>query len=183
MLASNVITVENGTDLLLVLLYTGGKRSDINEEIVGNTRIVKLIFLLEEETSLKKYLSDFTYDAYNYGPFSSELFDSLQALINARLVNALSNELESYLDEADRFQIERQTNTEADSPKTIMRYSLSADGLIVGKALFDSLSIDEQTEINDLKTRFNSISLRKLLQYVYRKYPTYTTESLIKDSI
>ena len=183
MLETNVITVENGTDLLLTLLYAGGKRNDINEEIVGNTRIVKLLFLLEKETSLKKYLSDFTYDAYNYGPFSSELFDSLQALINANLVNAHTNEFESYLDEADRFQIERQSDNEADSPKTIVRYSLTEDGLIVGKALFDSLSTVEQTELVELKKHFNNISLRKLLQYVYRKYPAYTTESLIKDSI
>lgn len=177
------IRVENGTDIILALLYAGGSRKEVNEEIVGNTRLVKLIFILEQETSLRKYLSDFSYDAYNYGPYSSELFDALQALINSGLVAVTKSQSEGFLDEADRYQVEMQAADTTDSPKSTTVYSLTEDGKKVGTALFETLSKQEQTELIAVKRRFNSISLRKLLQYVYRKFPKFTTESMIKDYV
>jgi uncharacterized protein YwgA len=182
LLENERIQVENGTDMILALLYAGGSRMPQNEEIVGNTRIVKLLFIIAHETSLKKYMTDFKYDAYNFGPFSSELFDALQALINAGLVKGTRSDSEGYLDEADRFQAEREVD-EADSSKNTLIYSLTAEGTIVGSALFNSLSTSEQEELTMVKRIFNSIPLRKLLQYVYRKYPAYTTESIIRDQI
>jgi len=177
------IKVENGTDIILTLLFAGGARKNENEEIVGNTRLVKLIFLLEQETSLRKYLTDFKYDAYNYGPYSSELFDALQALTNASLVKAGKSESEGFLDEADRYQVEMQAADDTDSSKSTVVYSLSGDGMEVATALYYSLSKNEQSELRDIKTRFNSMSLRQLLQYVYRKYPKFTTASVIRDQV
>jgi uncharacterized protein YwgA len=176
-------SVENGTDLVLVLLFAGGDKKTENEEIVGNTRLDKLMFLLKEETSLSRYVTNFSFDAYNFGPYSSELFDSVQALVNAGLVRVERSESEEYLDEADRYQIEQQVDENIESPKTAVVYSLTPEGKTVASALFQSLSISEQEELTTVKRRFNSISLRKLLQYIYRKYPQSTTESLIKEQI
>lgn len=176
------IQVENGTDIILALLYTGGNRKAQNEEIIGNTKLVKLLFILAHETSLKKYMTDFKYDAYNFGPFSSELFDALQALINAGLVKSERSDSEGYLDEADRFNAEREAD-EPDSAKNTYVYSLTAEGRVVGSVLFNSLSNSEQKELTMVKQVFNSIPLRNLLQYIYRKYPKYTTESIIRDQI
>lgn len=179
-----VLQIQNGTDVILTLLYAGGSKKPVNEEIVGNTRLVKLLFLLQQETSFKKYLKDFTYIAYNYGPFSSELFDSLQALINAGLVRARTLELESYLDEADRYLNEQQTSdNDTNSPRSVIQYSLTRDGQIVGSALYNSLNQTEKNIIIHLKKTFNSISLKKLLRYIYVKYPDFATESEIKDYI
>jgi len=179
-LENEEIRVENGTDMILALLYAGGSRKAQNEEIVGNTRLVKLLFLLAHETSLKRYMTDFKYDAYNFGPFSSELFDALQALINADLVKAAKSDSEGYLDEADRFHIEREVD-ETESAKNTMIYSLTSEGKVVGSALFQALSEQEQNELITVKRVFNSSTLRRVLQYVYRKYPKFTTESIIKD--
>jgi uncharacterized protein YwgA len=177
------VRVENGTDLILALLYAGGTKKEKGEEVVGNTRLDKLVFLLEQETSLRKYLADFKFDAYNYGPYSSEVFDAIQALISAGLVKAEQLESEGYLDEADRFQIEDQASDSGPGPKTTIVYGLTAEGEIVGSALFNSLSLHEREELVALKKSFNSISLRKLLQYVYRKYPSSTTESVIREYV
>ena len=183
MLESANISVENGTDLLLALLFAGGSRKGENEEIVGNTRLVKLMFLLAHETSLRKYLTDFTYHAYNFGPYSSELFDALQALINAGLIKTEESDSEGYLDEADRFQVERQVADDAESPRTTIIYTLTPEGKRVGSALFRALTPSEQKELTTIKRVFNSSTLKKLLQYVYRKYPKFTTESVIKDYV
>jgi uncharacterized protein YwgA len=183
MTQTDVVQVENGTDLILALLFAGGAKKDKNEEIVGNTRLDKLVFLLEQETSLKKYLSDFNFDAYNFGPYSSEVFDSVRALINAGLVKSDQLESEGFLDEADRYQIEEQTLDTEPGPRKTVVYSLTPEGEIVASALFNSLTQHEREELESLKKSFNSIELRKLLQYVYRKYPASTTESVIRDYI
>lgn len=187
MTVTEIIPVETGTDLILTLLFAGGERKKSNEEIVGNTRIDKLMFLLEKETTLKKYIRDFTFDAYNFGPYSSQLFDALQALVNAGLVKASSaavtTESDAYLDEADRFQIEFQVDEGSESGKTVTQYSLMPEGEKVASALWQSLSKSEQDEIGNIKSKFNSISLRRLLQYVYQKYPESTVKSVIKDQI
>lgn len=178
-----VIRVENGTDLILALLYAGGLRKPKNEEVIGNTRLDKLLFLLEQESPLKKYLADFKYEAYNYGPYSSEVFDAIQALINAGLVRMQSSPSEGFLEEADRYQIETEALDNISSPKETVVYSLTQEGETVASALFNTLSKEEQNELVAMKTKFNSISLRKLLQYVYRKYPEFTTESVIREDI
>jgi len=180
---NEVFKVDNGTDVILTLLFAGGRRKPENEEIVGNTKLVKLMFLLAHETSLKKYLTDFPYDAYNFGPYSSQLFDALQALINAGLVKTKSSDSEGYLEEADRFHIERQAIENTESPKTTIIYSLSSEGRVVASTLFRSLTQAEQEELTTIKRAFNSIPLRKLLQYVYRKYPKFTTESVIREYV
>jgi uncharacterized protein YwgA len=187
MTTTEIIPVETGTDLILTLLFAGGEKKKNNEEIVGNTRIDKLVFLLEKETTLKKYIQDFTFDAYNFGPYSSQLFDALQALVNAGLVKtstaAEETESDEYLDEADRYQIELQLEESSESAKTVIEYSLTPEGEKVASALWQSLSKSEQDEIVAIKSKFNSISLRRLLQYVYRKYPESTIRSVIKDQI
>lgn len=180
---SEIIRVENGADVILVLLFSGGSKKSENEEIMGNTRLVKLIFLLEKETSLRQYLRDFLYEAYNYGPFSSELYDALQALVNAGLVRDRQSESEGFLDEADRFHIERQTGSEAESLRNTTVYSLTRKGIIVASTLYRNLTEEEREELTNIKRQFNGLSLRRLLQYVYRKYPEYTTESVIRENI
>ncbi len=178
-----LIKVENGTDVILALLYAGGAHQSQNEKIVGNTRLVKLIFLVEQETRLKKYLADFKYEPYNFGPFSSELFDAIQALMNAGLVRAETSAGGGFLDEADRYEAELQVAENLDSQKHTMVYSLTSEGMIVGAALYNSLSKQEQDELREIKRRFNSVTLRKVLQYIYQKYPKFTTESVIKDYV
>lgn len=180
----NAISVENGSDLVLALLFAGGARKNENEEIVGNTRLDKLMFLLEKETSLKKYVeTDFKFDAYNFGPYSSGLFDSVQALVNAGLFEAKRSESEEYLDEADRYQIERQLEENDESPKTTIIYSLTPEGEKVASTLFQSLNRTEQEELVSMKKTFNSMNLKKLLQYVYRKYPESASQSVIREEI
>ena len=175
--------VENGTDMILVLLQTGGKTKPKDEEIVGLTRLIKLIFLLKKETSLAKYLDDFSYEAYNYGPYSSEVFDSLQALINAGLIQTQTSVSSQYIEESDRFEIQEQASSEStDIPRTII-YQLTDDGRTVATVLIESLSYEERMEVERIKRRYNSLDLKRLLRYVYEKYPASTTKSVIRNEV
>jgi uncharacterized protein YwgA len=177
------IRVENGTDVILALLYAGGAKKQTNEEIVGNTRLYKLVFLTEYETSLSRLMKDITFEPYNYGPYSSQVFDTVQVLANAGLVKVEDAGSESYLDEADRYQVESVADDETDTSTTIKVYSLTDEGVRVGEALFNSLSDSEKKELTSIKERFNGVPLKKLLQYVYHRHPNFTTESVIRDQV
>ena len=184
MASNEKIDVDNGTDMILVLLKAGGKKKPEDEEIVGLTRLIKLIFLLKNETPLAKYLNDFSYEAYNYGPYSSEVFDSLQALINAGLIQTQASVSSEYIEESDRFEIMGQASSEniTDIHGTII-YQLTDDGRTVASALIKSLSDEERKEIERIKRQYNSIDLKRLLLYVYKKYPSSTTESVIRNEV
>jgi len=53
---------------------------------------------------------------------------------------------------------------------TIIIFQLTDKGLNVAKKVFDATPKDEKDRIIQIKTRFNSMPLSKLLAYVYRRY-------------
>jgi uncharacterized protein YwgA len=67
--------------LIALLLYVQGPTGQIGEEIVGKTRLMKLVFLLLKEVGLEENISDdSSFEPYKYGPFDSEVYDSIDAL-------------------------------------------------------------------------------------------------------
>jgi hypothetical protein len=87
------------------------------------------------------------------------------------------------LDEADRYQIEQQLEENDESPKTTVIYSLTPEGRTVASVLFQSLSKTEQAELVSIKRAFNSIDLKRLLRYVYDRYPESASQSVIREEI
>lgn len=86
------IEITSGADVLLALLYAPGKNG-ICEEIRGNTRLMKLMYILEKETDLKEIISrSLHFEAYDYGPYSQELFDIVEALMTAKIIDKRDEE-------------------------------------------------------------------------------------------
>ena len=99
------ITNIKARDLLLLLLYIRGVKSNVNESISGRTRLLKMLVVFEEEL-----FDDFKKDnnilkredlpeffAWNYGPMSTEVLGDLEfflkiKFIEAKKVNSLSTE-------------------------------------------------------------------------------------------
>jgi hypothetical protein len=183
--------IESGMDVLMALLYAPGASGKPGEQIRGITRFEKLLFLLEKETEFKKYLDrDFQFEAYDYGPFSVEVFDHLEALEVAHLIETRTVESKHRAEAFDALEIESDTITDedlqqmaADETKKLKIYKLTEKGMQVGKALFESMADEERRNLREMKTRFNSISLHRLLRYVYRHYPKETEESIIKEKV
>ena len=79
--------VVSSKDFLMLLLYAKGHKKQF-EPIRGRTRIMKMVFLFDKEVRKKfnldkvipnNVLPDFT--PYDYGPFSSKVFDDLEFLV------------------------------------------------------------------------------------------------------
>jgi len=177
--------IESGADLVMALLYAPGGTSRTGEEIRGITRIEKLIFLLLKESGFEKQTGgEFSYEAYDYGPYSGELVDILDALKGEGLVRARHAELESFKEVADGLVVAVSRSSEADlKPKSVEIYGLTDRGEKVGEAIFKSLSKNERESIIDIKRRFNQAMLNDVLKYVYARYPKMVEKSKIMDQV
>lgn len=135
----------------LTLLYTRNRTS-----VDGATRFQKLVFLAQQETDLPE---TYGYHADKFGPFSPQLHSDLEELDRRGL-------------------LERRTRTnEAGNAKYV--YSITPKGIqLVGRLLDRNQRIAGVFDtIQSVKKQYNDEPLQELLRYVYRKYPSYATET------
>lgn len=183
------LRVESSLDLLLLLLYSPGHTEMEGEAIDGITRLQKLVFLLQQgkgPTSVVKQAKEYFFKPYKMGPFTKTLDEDLSTLTSLGFLR--TERLDFYIeDDADATTLDQEELTlpRRRGPRrvTSYRFSLSQDGLNVGKELWESLSDRDQKELAEFKSFFNSLSLRQLLIFVYEKYPKFAEESEIKRNL
>lgn len=143
-------------------------KANNNEPIIGTTRLEKLLFLIKNEI-IKDTPFDgiyYTFDPYKYGPFSSDIFDDVQLMEDMNYI--IREELP---DGKTKFEI---TQKGIDKIENIMHKFPET----IRKQLEQI-----QNEIAIIKKEKNSIPLKKLLSYVYQKYPEFTIKSEIKGKV
>ena len=131
------IPVENGTDLLIALLYAPGKTAREGEPITGATRLQKLFFLLREGEGPKRLVEqarEMGFQPYKMGPFSTELRDTVTELEAADI---LKTERLSYVIPDDRDAASNDDLRDVWSQEmSSVRYVLTDSfGLRVGKSV------------------------------------------------
>jgi len=183
------------TEIILNLLFADGRKP-----IVGTTRLQKLLFLVEHEKNIKAKNESFAFEPFKFGPVSKSLYDDLEFLINIGFLektgedSKISNySLEAIedIDAKDLLDDESEANwSEEDLEETDEK--TAGDDLVVYRITDkgidylrenDLVSTNETIEIQSIKKRYVKKSLVELLKYVYVKYPSYTTESVIKDKL
>ena len=120
------IPVENGTDLLIALLYAPGKTADEGESITGATRLQKLFFLLREGEGPKKLVEqaqEMGFRPYKMGPFSPDLRDTVTELEAADI---LKTERLSYVIPDDRDASDDDLGDVPTQDVSSVRYGLTA---------------------------------------------------------
>jgi len=176
----------------MALLYAPGEGGE-NEAIRGVTKLVKLLFLLDKEGGFGKYLSlsedpeepeGYEFEAYNFGPYSDEIYEDIEMLKEENLLDVVRERYNYYAEAADRHESISRADLEDSTEADVEIFSLSSNGEKIGKLIFENeLSEEERNKLVEIKKKYNSIPLHKLLKYVYEKYPEVTTESLIKDKV
>jgi len=186
-----------GKKFILLLLYspttTGGK---VNVPIAGRTRLMKMGFLFKAEV-LSDFQKDTTFDeillpeyfAWKYGPFSGELLNDLEFLINQEYIKSRSGsspipaeldeaeygEYDFWVEDMDEFRV-REYNKEV--------FELTKEkGLPKAKEIWDVLSENQQKYLIEFKRVLNRASLNRILEYVYKKYKAegYIDKSLVRE--
>ncbi|WP_323960474.1 hypothetical protein GC088_03210 [Arthrobacter sp. JZ12] len=172
----NLIEID---DAIVLLLGTPAKHG-ASGQIQGITRLEKLIFLLERETSSKEWLDESAdFEAYNFGPFSQKIYQAVDTLAAAQLIEDSSRLAE---DTSDTWE-QRETIGLRGDPYATRDFKLTERGWRYYNALRQELDQDSLSEIAALKERFAFLPLRQLIRYVYSKYEKYTTKSVIRDDI
>lgn len=155
--------IDRRTDVVFILFYHA-------ESIHGVTKLQKLLFLIEEETEFfKKYNNDlaFEFNAHKMGPFSKHVYEEIRFL---QQLNAIETE-----------PMEDRGQGENDLTNKI--FHITPKGEKIASELAHQLEPEYNEELAELVEKYNHIGLRELLNYVYTEYPSFTTESEIKDDI
>jgi uncharacterized protein YwgA len=175
---------------VLMLLLCPSDLQDTVPAIPGRTRIMKMVFLFEKEVwpELKKDRSTDEYVlpvffAWKYGPFSSEVLNDLEFLINRDYIDvqrgssATNEELEEYEYWLDDL-------AEVASTEYVEEvFSLSKKGLEKARIIWAELTDNQREVVVEFRRIMISAPLGKILEYVYKKYQKegYTDRSLIAD--
>lgn len=159
--------IDRETDLALLMFYFAG-------DVEGITRVQKLLFLLEEESELgEEYNSiSFDFDSYKYGPFSEQVYDEVELLLNMNAIEAVESDKD--------FDWVREENDNEFAGK---KFKLTEKGQKMCRELSEIAGKENSQDLEALMNEYNTLSLKELLGYVYEQYPEYTTESEIKAEI
>ena len=136
---------------ILVLAYVVGGR------IKGNTRLVKLLFLLREKFGVVG--PDFyEFRPYLFGPFSPDVLEDAKALCEAGLL-----ELEEEVFEAPEI---------SDFPIVRKSYELTDKGWKEAIRIYQALPSNVKKALQELR-KFHDMPLDMLLRFIYMEFPHY----------
>ncbi len=168
-------------DVVLMIL-------EANERIFGQsvfrgvTRLEKLIFLLEEETSFEGVGEFFPFEAHNFGPFSKEVYAAVEFLEGIDLIEVSERTYASpkAVSEEERLAFEI-SDDEQGKLATEKLFALTEDGRKVAKIMRESVARKKGSDVVELDgvvRNYGSRPLNHLIRYVYRQYPALTKNSI-----
>lgn len=169
----------NRTDLIFLLLYApekpGGKPAP---ELHGVTRLEKLLYLWQQEGPIRQISdSEYEFEPHNFGPFSKDIYDDVDLLTSATLVQ---ERVVSWGASTDYVEA-RDVIGDDDSGEPQERiFKLTDRGKAVAEQLLRDVPPKAWKELVEIKQRYTGLSLTQLIRYVYRKYPELTHKSKLK---
>lgn len=191
-------TIKNTKDLIVLLLAAKGASKQPNEPISGRTRLMKMLFLFDKELKAEfkkanvQVFEDTAlpiFEAYDYGPFSSEVYADLEWLVNMGFVDVQGERVclsDSEMEE-DELHYWGVKNDEEESTSRTKGdvFKLSERGVKFVEAMKPKWGITDKQKLllDEFKGRCTKVSLQSLLTYVYQKYPETTSKSKIRDKI
>lgn len=172
--------LETDDAMILVLGAPGGKEPAGYLE--GITRLEKLIFLLERETPARDWMTETAdFRSWRFGPFSSKIYEAADTLAAAGMIRDSASKA---TDIEDRWESVTALLDERDvDPYTTRTFELTERGQKYYQALLSELPPDAEDVLTDFKTRFGRLPLRRLVRYVYERYPQFTDKSEIRHEI
>lgn len=185
-----------GKKFILLLLYSPINGDEFNVPISGRTRLMKMGFIFKEELR-SDFEKDKTFEelalpeyfAWKYGPFSGELLNDLEFLVNQNYINATSRgtpieasiaeaefaEYDYWVDDMDEFR-SREYDEEC--------FELTQEkGVPKAEEIWGILSENQKNILSEFKKVMNRASLSRILEYVYKKYHKegYVEKSLVRE--
>ncbi|WP_255170069.1 type II toxin-antitoxin system antitoxin SocA domain-containing protein [Natrononativus amylolyticus] len=137
------------------------------------TKVQKLLFLIEQESRFfENYEQEvsFNFAPYKMGPFSENVYEELQFLMQ--------------LDAIEAEDISNPTGMDAlKADLTNKKFEITPKGEKIASQLVEILEPEHRNELEDMIQEYNKMTLQDLLRYVYQEYPDFATESKIKQDL
>ena len=154
--------IDRRTDVVFILLHHA-------ESIRGITKLQKLLFLVEQETDFFADYGDdlaFEFTPHKMGPFSKHVYEEIR-----------------FLQQLNAIEMEPMDDQSAEDDLTNKIFHITPKGEKIAAELANQLEAEYNKELQLVVEQYNHMALRDLLQYVYQEYPSFATESEIKDDI
>lgn len=180
--------VDSGLKAIVLLLYSPGSEGKSGESVRGITRLDKLLYLIVKETRVGETLErELDFEAYDYGPYSNRVYDIVEELKDANIIETEPVKYDTYEEISDIDFMDREVASD-ENAVTVQKqqtqiYSLSPAGMKAGQKLFELLTLEEREGILAIKSKFNHIPLRDLIEYIYRRHPESAVKSKIREKI
>ncbi len=179
---SNTDTSLEIDDAVVLLLGAPARVSSLHGRLEGITRLEKLIFLLERETSAKVWLTEKAeFAPHNFGPFSSKIYQAVDLLSAANIVTDSGAVADSSEDTWELGNVIGEVPGGSD-PYSTRDFELTERGWRYYNALVARLPEGAIEELSTFKDRFATLPLRQLIRYVYQRYTDFTTASGLRQS-
>jgi hypothetical protein len=181
----------NGADFLLLLLYL-----DNGKPIKGAIRLTKMMYLFEKEIApqLRKdgleseNLPEFI--AYNFGPFSKELYEQVDFFQNINFISTLDIFAKEEMGEVDDWKgiwfdgVEAPSDLGNSVDSKYIKYSIEERGKkYIEEKVINQITPNQLKLLEQFKSKLVKTSAKNILKYVYTKYPDSAENSLIKKDI
>jgi len=168
-------------DVIVLLLGSPTNVPALENQISGITRLEKLIFLIENESSLKELICETAgFTAYNFGPFSAAVYKAVDSLHGYDLIEDTGSLTSNSEDSWEQISVIGMGSSD---PYATRDFRLTDKGIRYYSVLRDEVPGRYIDELTKLKEQFGSIPLKQLVRYVYQRYPTMTKNSIIRDDI
>lgn len=143
----------NVSDYVLAVMSAGSNAS------YTPVKIQKMFFILDREIPDLVGGQKFNFQPYDYGPFDSAVYNSLDLLIDSGLVARVGG-----------------------STSRNRRYELTAEGLESGRRIFEE-SFDDSTQkyINSVVQFVKNCSFTQLVTAIYKQYPDMKVNSVFSN--
>lgn len=164
-----VIAIDKRPDFLILLLH-------FMDQIWGNTKLVKLLFLLGKEGHCDQFVPDYYgHYAYNYGAFDKAVPQDVQALVQAGIIKKTvppsKKRSQNELGLPDKKQVEaiyELTDKGKKFAQSLIKSSQSKDPKILAR-------------IQDIVRKHGKKNADELLYYTYNTYPETAEKSKVKN--
>lgn len=166
-----------GSDLVLMLLAAPTHVTSARNRVNGITRLEKLLYLVEKETSVADSVAGehLRFKAYNYGPFSKDVYQAVELLEESGLVAEERVVDGQTIDSMEDVSVTGAVETDEYVER---RFVLTEHGRLVANLLAQHHpGVAEQ--LTDIKNQYAERSLSGLIRYVYKSYPDSAKKSLI----
>ena len=166
-----------GSDLVLLMLAAPTRVPSATNRVNGITRLEKLLFLVEKETDTPSKVTGqkLNFVAYDYGPFSRDVYEAVEILEQSGLVTEERVVDGRTIDSMEDVDV---TGAVEGDEYVERRFVLTGHGELVAN-LLSQYHPEVLRKLSVIKDRYAERPLSSLIRYVYRTYPNSAANSKI----